>query len=82
MRVHFVPIMVLSIVFVAMIVRGFPLPTNPENSQAVSLSDVINERATDSPPRDIALVNLLCATGLPGSEGLDVSKALSQLGSV
>ena len=66
---------VVHIVFFA----GKPAATPTVTRKAQSLDDLLAMSPAQLADVDIAEMNLLCATGLPGAEKLDVGKAFSRL---
>ena len=57
--------------------RGDAVPAAPFNPQ--TLDELLGATPEQIGGCDIALMNLLCATGLPGAENLDVGKCLRRL---
>ena len=58
---------------------GTPEPIAPTAQKAFSLDKLLAMTPDELAGMDIAEMNLLCATGLKGSEGLDVAKCMSRL---
>jgi hypothetical protein len=55
------------------------IPAIPEGKRSHRLSDIVDMTAEQLSMVDIAEVNLLCATGLPGSENFDIQEGLKTL---
>ena len=55
-----------------------PLPPTVVR-KAQSLGDLLKRSAKDLVDVDVAEMNLLCATGLPGAENLDINRCLAKL---